>query len=224
MEEARRARPGTRGAQPPLGSTASCALAHGSAPRGPERPVAADGAKEAPGRLGPLSRAASPSPYPALPSRLRGPGRFPPSAAAPRRTGRPGGRWLPQRPPGSRGTARFGAGREGAGPARREGAFKATHTPPSARSRAREPGGSRHPRVPEGLDAGGAGGGLAWLPLAAWGARSPGLDSKFPLLPFTQSLGPPSPTAVCPGLPLQSLSLLCHHSSPQTAPNLVSVQ
>lgn len=143
MEEARRARPGTRGAQPPLGSTASCALAHGSAPRGPERPVAADGAKEAPGRLGPLSRAALPCP--ALPSRLHRPDRFSPSAAAPRRTGRPGGRWLPQRPPGSRGSARFGAGREGAGPARREGAFKATHTPPSARSRAREPGGLATP-------------------------------------------------------------------------------
>lgn len=81
MEEARRARPGTRGAQPPLGSTASCALAHGSAPRGPERPVAADGAKEAPGRLGPLSRAASPCP--ALPFRLRRPGRFPPAPPRP---------------------------------------------------------------------------------------------------------------------------------------------
>lgn len=90
MEEARRARPGTRGAQPPLGSTASCALAHGSAPRGPERPVAGDGAKEAPGRLGPLSRAASPTLcYPPGSAGLAG---FPPSAAAPRRTGRPGGR------------------------------------------------------------------------------------------------------------------------------------
>lgn len=46
------------------------------------------------------------------------------------------------------------------------------------------------------------------LPPAAWGARSSGLDSKFLLLPFTQSLGPPSPTAVRSGLPLQSLSLL----------------
>lgn len=67
MEEARRARPGTPGAQPPLGSTASSALAHGSAPRGPGRRVAADGANEAPGLLGPFSPAASPSPCPALP-------------------------------------------------------------------------------------------------------------------------------------------------------------
>lgn len=51
MEEARRAGPGTPGAQPPLGSTASSALAHGSAPRGPGRRVAADGANEAPGLL-----------------------------------------------------------------------------------------------------------------------------------------------------------------------------
>lgn len=80
-------------------------------------------------------------PRPALAVRLRGPGLLTPSAAAPRRTGRPAGRRLPQRPPGSRGSARLGAGREGAGPARREGAFKVTHTPPSAQSRAREPGG-----------------------------------------------------------------------------------
>lgn len=186
--------------------------------------MAADGAKEGPGRLGPLSRAASLSPYSALPSWLRGPGGFPPSAAAPRRTGRPGGRWLPQRPPGSRGSVRFGAGREGAGPARREGAFKATHTPPSARSRARELGGLATPGCRKDWALAVLEEGLAWLPPAAWGTRSPGLDSKFPLLPFTQSLGPPSLTAVRPGLPLQSLFLLCHHSSPQTAPNLVSVQ
>lgn len=80
-------------------------------------------------------------PCPALPTWLRGPGPLTPSAAAPRRTGRPAGRRLPQRPPGSRGSARLGSGGEGAGPARREGAFKATHTPPSAQNRAREPGG-----------------------------------------------------------------------------------
>lgn len=143
MEEARRARPGTRGAQPPLGSTASSALAHGSAPRGPGRRVAADGGKRGTG----AARASVPGcfalalPCSALPARLRGPGPLTPSAAAPCRTGRPAGRRLPQRPPGSRGSARLSAGREGAGPARREGAFKATHTPPSARSRAREPGG-----------------------------------------------------------------------------------
>ncbi|XP_021063456.1 uncharacterized protein LOC110328354 [Mus pahari] len=140
-EEARRARLGTPGEQPPLGSTASSALAHGSAPRGPGRRVAADGVNEAPGLLGPFSPAASPSSCPALPTRLRGPGPLTPSTAAPRRTGRPAGRRLPQRPPGSRGSARLGAGSEGAGPARREGAFKATHTPPSAQNRAREPGG-----------------------------------------------------------------------------------
>lgn len=92
-------------------------------------------------------------PRPALPRRApRAWARFPSAAppaprppparpAAPRRTGRPGGRWLPQRPPGLLGSSLLGAVREGAGPARREGAFKATHTPPSAERRAREPRG-----------------------------------------------------------------------------------
>lgn len=83
MEEARRARLGTRGAQPPLGSTASCALAHGSTPRGPGArwlPMGQEGTGAAraslPGCFAlALPCAARPAPraWPASPERRRAP-------------------------------------------------------------------------------------------------------------------------------------------------------
>lgn len=111
-----------------------------------------------PPRPAPPRRALGLGPAPRAPRRPR-PGRPRPAPAAP--PDWPPGRALPpQRPPGWLGSARLGAVREGAGPARREGAFKATHTPPSAEHRAREPG-FRHPGDEEASRADGAGGGLS---------------------------------------------------------------
>lgn len=183
----------------------------------------------APGRAGPPS-AASPRPAPPgsaglgpLPERraARAPAAPGPARpAAPRRTGRPGGRWLPQRPPGLLGSSLLGAVREGAGPARREGAFKATHTPPSAERGAREPRGLAIPVTGKrpalaGLEAGSPG----RTPVDLGARKGSGLGAYS--IPSYLSISPHCPFPHC-GAPRASLLAKFPASRPSPLPHHTS--